>query len=166
VHSALIDYDLSQFTEIAGTFDETEVCHRVVEGLHDEALGYELVGLYLLDERNNDRVLVAGVGLAQDGAGERIPAGRGLSEQAIREPGNQGPVAGVQQVAQAPHRHAQGAFVANLKNLLGKVEVMRSSDWSRPRSKDGHGSRAVGPEDDAFGGQVASRDGHAIVLSC
>jgi hypothetical protein len=83
VHSALIDYDLSQFTEIAGTFDETEVCHRVVEGLHDEALGYELVGLYLLDERNNDCVLVAGVGLAQDGAGERIPAGRGLSEQAM-----------------------------------------------------------------------------------
>ena len=83
MHSALIDYDLSQFTEIAGTFDETEVCHRVVEGLHDEALGYELVGLYLLDERNNDRVLVAGVGLAQNGAGERIPAGRGLSEQAM-----------------------------------------------------------------------------------
>ena len=69
--------------EIAGTFDETEVGHRVVEGLHDEALGYELVGLYLLDERNNGRVLVAGVGLAQNGAGERIPAGRGLSEQAM-----------------------------------------------------------------------------------
>ena len=70
-------------TEIAAAYDEPEVCRRVVQGLHDEALGYDFLGLLLLDEGTRDRVLSASVGWADAPLGWRIPPGKGLSERAL-----------------------------------------------------------------------------------
>jgi hypothetical protein len=50
--------------ELAATLDEAEVCRRVVDGLHG-TLGYDYVGLYLMDETTGDRVHVASVGLVE-----------------------------------------------------------------------------------------------------
>ncbi|MBW8773186.1 MAG: hypothetical protein JF590_07855, partial [Gemmatimonadetes bacterium] len=47
--------------EVAAAHDEAEVCARVVAGLHDDALGYDYLGLFLLDAQG-DRVLKASVG--------------------------------------------------------------------------------------------------------
>ena len=66
--------------ELAATLDEAEVCRRVVDGLHG-TLGYDYVGLYLVDETSGDRVLVASVGFVQPPT--RIPPGRGLSERPL-----------------------------------------------------------------------------------
>ena len=48
--------------EIAAALEEEDVCQRVVDGLHDESLGYNLIGLFLLDEHTGERVLRACVG--------------------------------------------------------------------------------------------------------
>lgn len=42
--------------------DEREICDRVVNGLHDPALGYDLLALFMLDESTGDRVLQASAG--------------------------------------------------------------------------------------------------------
>ncbi|NIO67892.1 MAG: GAF domain-containing protein, partial [Anaerolineae bacterium] len=47
--------------ELAATLDEAEVCRRVVDGLRG-TLGYDYVGLYLVDETTGDRVHAASVG--------------------------------------------------------------------------------------------------------
>lgn len=72
-------------TALASTLDESEICHRVVEGLQDDALQYSMIGLYVLDELTGDRVLRAAAGSTQIDFDEqeRIPPGRGLSERAI-----------------------------------------------------------------------------------
>jgi len=69
--------------EIAATHDEADVCRRVVNGLRDPALGYDFVGLFLLDEATGDRVMRASVGWSDLPDGFRIPPGQGLSERAI-----------------------------------------------------------------------------------
>ncbi|MGH7676393.1 MAG: GAF domain-containing protein [Gemmatimonadales bacterium] len=69
--------------EISAAHDERAVCEAVVRGLHDEALGYELVGLFLVDEATGDRVLQASVGWTDVAPGLRIPPGRGLTEQPL-----------------------------------------------------------------------------------
>ncbi|MDD5542652.1 MAG: response regulator [Acidobacteriia bacterium] len=70
-------------TEIAAAIDEAEVCRRVVNGLHDVALGYDFIGLFLLDEKSGDRVLSASAGWSSAAIGWRIPPGKGLSERAL-----------------------------------------------------------------------------------
>ncbi len=42
--------------------DEREICERVVNGLHDPALGYDLLALFMLDELTGERVLRASAG--------------------------------------------------------------------------------------------------------
>ena len=42
--------------------DEREICERVVDGLHDPALGYDLLALFMLDESTGERVLKASAG--------------------------------------------------------------------------------------------------------
>ncbi len=42
--------------------DEREICERVVNGLHDPALGYDLLALFMIDESTRKRVLRASVG--------------------------------------------------------------------------------------------------------
>jgi hypothetical protein len=55
----------------------------VVRGLHDEALGYQLVGLFLVDEATGDRVLQASFGWEDVAPGFRIRPGQGLTERPL-----------------------------------------------------------------------------------
>ena len=70
--------------EIAAALDEDAVCRRVVEGLRDDALGYNLIGMFLLDENTGERVLRACVGWKDVKVGMRIAPGHGLTEKALR----------------------------------------------------------------------------------
>jgi PAS domain S-box-containing protein len=72
-------------TGIAAAHDETAVYRAVVTGLHDEALGYNFLGVFLLDEENGDRVLQASVGWPGVPDAWRVPHGRGVSERAIED---------------------------------------------------------------------------------
>ena len=69
--------------EIAAALDEDEVCTRVVHGLRDESLGYNLIGMFLLDDLTGERVLKACVGWDDMQPGLRIAPGQGLTEQAL-----------------------------------------------------------------------------------
>jgi len=68
---------------IASAQTEAQVSRAVVDGLHDEALGYAFLGVFLLDKTTGDRVLSAAVGWADVPAGMRVPAGQGLSARPI-----------------------------------------------------------------------------------
>ena len=70
---------------IAATHDEDEVYQSVVSGLHDEALGYDFLAVFLIDEETGDRVLRASVGWPDVPPDMRVHRGEGLSEQAVRE---------------------------------------------------------------------------------
>ena len=65
--------------EIGAAPDETAICRAVVTGLH-EGLGYDFLGLFLVDEATGDRVLMASVGWPDAPARFRLAPGRGLSE--------------------------------------------------------------------------------------
>jgi PAS domain S-box-containing protein len=69
--------------QIAAALDEEAVAAAVVGGLHDEALGYDFLGVFLLDFANGDRVLRASVGWPGVPASMRIPPGHGLSERPL-----------------------------------------------------------------------------------
>jgi PAS domain S-box-containing protein len=70
-------------TRIAAAQDEVGVCRSVVTGLHDDALGYEFVGVFLLEQGTGDRVLVASVGWSDVAADFRVSPGHGLSERPL-----------------------------------------------------------------------------------
>ncbi|MEJ2218190.1 MAG: GAF domain-containing protein [Gemmatimonadota bacterium] len=70
-------------TRIAGAHDETQVCKSVVDGLHDEALGYDFVGVFLVDEATGERALRANVGWHGPQHDYRLAPGEGLSERAL-----------------------------------------------------------------------------------
>jgi len=59
--------------------DEAAICRSVVRGLH-EGLGYDFLGLFLVDPATGDRVLEASVGWPDAPAAFRLPPGEGLSE--------------------------------------------------------------------------------------
>ncbi len=69
--------------EISAAHDEAQICQRVVEGLHDEALGYEFMGLFLVDQDTGDRVLTNTFGWTSAKSGWRLPPGTGLNERAL-----------------------------------------------------------------------------------
>jgi PAS domain S-box-containing protein len=70
--------------DVAAATDELEVCERVVAGLHDRALGYDFLGVFLLDD-TGDRVLKASVGWPEVPTAWRVHPGQGLSERAVRD---------------------------------------------------------------------------------
>ncbi len=72
-------------TGIAAARDERAICRAVVDGLRDDALGYDFVGVFLLDEGTGDRVMRASVGWDDIPADLRLPAHSGLSGRAIRK---------------------------------------------------------------------------------
>ncbi len=90
-------------TGIAAAADEDAVCRSVVDGLHDEALGYDFVAVLLLDENTGERVLRASVGWPEAPGQLRLAPGHGLSARVLedgeshytaradREPGHVGP---------------------------------------------------------------------------
>jgi diguanylate cyclase (GGDEF)-like protein/PAS domain S-box-containing protein len=68
--------------DLAATLDAEEICHRVVQGLHD-TLGYAYQGIFLVDETTGERVLRASMGWPDAPANWRIPPGQGVTERAI-----------------------------------------------------------------------------------
>ena len=69
--------------QIAAALDEDDVCRSVVNGLHDEALGYDFLGVFLVDPSTGDRVLRASVGWPRVPESLRIPPGHGVSERPL-----------------------------------------------------------------------------------
>jgi len=70
-------------TAIAAAEGEDQICHAVVNGLQDPHIGYNFVGLFLVEEATGDRVMRASVGWSGLPDGFRVPASRGLSARAI-----------------------------------------------------------------------------------
>jgi len=56
-----------------------------VDGLHDEALGYDFLGVFLLDPESGDRVLGAAIGWADIPSDMRVPPGKGLSARPVAD---------------------------------------------------------------------------------
>jgi PAS domain S-box-containing protein len=71
-------------SEIATADDEQSIYEAVVNGLHDEAIGYDFLGVFLLDG-SGDRVLQASIGWPDVPVGWRVHAGEGLSARAIAD---------------------------------------------------------------------------------
>ena len=73
-------------TQIAVARDEDDVCRSIVSGLNDPALGYDFVGLFVLDDETGERVMRASVGWPEAPDGEyRVAPGEGLSERPLRD---------------------------------------------------------------------------------
>ena len=70
-------------TAIAAAHDEEEISRAVVNGLHDEALGYNFLGMFLLDPETGDRVLQASIGWPDAPVKMRVHAGEGISARAM-----------------------------------------------------------------------------------
>ena len=70
-------------TAIAAASSEQDICRAVVNGLQDEHIGYNFVGLFLVDEATGDRVMRASVGWSGLPEGWRVPTGQGLSGRAL-----------------------------------------------------------------------------------
>ncbi|HEY7899178.1 MAG TPA: response regulator [Gemmatimonadaceae bacterium] len=70
--------------DVVAATDEAQVCQRLVDGLHDEALGYDFLGAFLLDE-TGDRVLRASMGWPGVPKNWRVHPGQGLSDRAVKD---------------------------------------------------------------------------------
>ena len=68
---------------IAAAHDERAVCRAVVEGLREDSLGYNFLGVFLLDPGTSDRVLAAATGWDDVPSDMRVPAGQGLSARPL-----------------------------------------------------------------------------------
>jgi len=71
-------------TGIAAAHEEADVYRAVVNGLHDEALGYNFIGLFLVDPATGERVLRASVGWTGD-PNLRVAQGAGISATAMAD---------------------------------------------------------------------------------
>lgn len=69
--------------EISAAHDETDICRRVAEGLHDQSLGFEFLGIFIIDPETGDRVLTHSFGWPHAPPGLRLPPGTGLNERAL-----------------------------------------------------------------------------------
>jgi PAS domain S-box-containing protein len=72
-------------TALAGVTDEDVVCVCVADGLRDRELGYDMLGIFLLDPATGDRILRASRGWPGAEPGLRVPVGVGISHQAIMD---------------------------------------------------------------------------------
>ena len=72
-------------TAIAAATSEADIYRSMVEGLHDEALGYNFLGAFLVDEATGDRVLQASVGWPDAPYRFRAHPGQGLSERVLED---------------------------------------------------------------------------------
>jgi len=124
-------------TGIAAAHDEGAVCRAVVNGLHDEALGYDFLGVFLIDPASGDRVLQESVGWPDVPASFRVPPGRGLSERAVLE----------RRLVYTPRVSGEASYVAS---------PVRGSEVDVPLQVDG-GALGVlvveSHETDAFGAE-------------
>ena len=105
---------------IAAATNEQEICESVVNGLRDEALGYNFLGVFLVNDASGDRVLVASVGWTAAKPGFRLTPGQGISERALLDG--------------KPGRGAAGA-VASIRNNAMPSRLRRSPESNRRRTK-------------------------------
>jgi PAS domain S-box-containing protein len=70
-------------TAIAAAAGEGDICQAVVEGLQDDSVGYDFVGVFFKEDASGDRILQASVGWSDIPEGMRLPAGQGLSARPI-----------------------------------------------------------------------------------
>ncbi len=57
----------------------------MVHGLHDEALGYNFLGVFLVEEKSGDRVLQASIGWKDVPDNWHVHPGEGISERALQD---------------------------------------------------------------------------------
>jgi PAS domain S-box-containing protein len=72
-------------TAIVAADSEAEVYRSMVNGLHDDALGYNFLGVFMLEPASGDRVLQASRGWGDVPADWRVHPGEGISAQAIQD---------------------------------------------------------------------------------
>jgi PAS domain S-box-containing protein len=70
-------------TAIVAAHDEAEVYRSMVQGLQDEALGYNFLGVFIIEPATGDRLLQASVGWPDGPHHMRVRHGEGLSQRAI-----------------------------------------------------------------------------------
>ena len=68
--------------EIAARLEERAICQGVIDALH-KSLGFTHVGLFLVDESTEIRVLVAGTSKAAEDVDVQLSPGQGLSERPL-----------------------------------------------------------------------------------
>jgi diguanylate cyclase (GGDEF)-like protein len=69
-------------TELSASLNETDICQKVVEGL-SETLGYEHIGVLIVDPKTGSRRAVASYGWPKVPQNWEIPSGKGISERAL-----------------------------------------------------------------------------------
>ena len=72
-------------TGIVSAHTEDDIYHAMVEGLHDEALGYSFLGAFILEADTGDRVLRASAGWPDAPENWRVHKGEGLSARAVED---------------------------------------------------------------------------------
>jgi len=72
-------------TGIVSAHTEDEIYHAMVDGLHDEALGYSFLGAFILEPDTGDRVLRASAGWPDAPESWRVHKGEGISEWAVQD---------------------------------------------------------------------------------
>jgi PAS domain S-box-containing protein len=72
-------------TGIVSAHTEDEIYHAMVDGLHDEALGYSFLGAFILEPETGDRVLRASAGWPDAPESWRVHKGEGISERAVED---------------------------------------------------------------------------------
>jgi diguanylate cyclase (GGDEF)-like protein/PAS domain S-box-containing protein len=71
-------------TDLSTPTIEAEVYQRMTRGLHD-ALGYDHIGVFMIEEATGDRILQASFGWPEAPKNWRLPVGKGVSEDPIRD---------------------------------------------------------------------------------
>jgi PAS domain S-box-containing protein len=72
-------------TRIVSAHTEDDIYRAMVDGLHDEAVGYSFLGAFILDPENGDRVLRASAGWPDAPESWRVHKGEGISERAVED---------------------------------------------------------------------------------
>ena len=72
-------------TGIVSAHTEDDIYRAMVDGLHDEALGYSFLGAFILEADTGDRVLRASAGWPDAPENWRVHKGEGLSARAVED---------------------------------------------------------------------------------
>ena len=72
-------------TGIVSAHNEDDIYHAMVDGLHDEALGYSFLGAFIIEPDTGDRVLRASAGWPDAPESWRVHKGEGLSARAAED---------------------------------------------------------------------------------
>jgi diguanylate cyclase (GGDEF)-like protein/PAS domain S-box-containing protein len=98
--------------DLANCMDEREVCQRVVRGLHD-TLGYDNLGIFLVDKEKDERVMTASAGWDQAPTEWRISNREGLGGIVI-ESGK---------LHYTPDVRLSPVYIPGISNALSEVDL-------------------------------------------